>query len=98
MLCLVWVPCDTWGVGGGCGGSRGTLSLVYILTWCQKKSSNMDKLQPPSALVLSGNLAENWLCFLAAIPDLFIFMSRFLCDENRIASYVILIVHYVYAL
>ena len=55
---------------GGGGGSRGTLSLVYILTWCQKKSSNMDKLQPPSALVLTGNLAENWRCFLAVISDL----------------------------
>ena len=67
MLCLVWMPCDTWGGGGG---ARGTLGLVYILTWCQKKSSNMDKLQPPSALVLTGNLAENWRCFLAVISDL----------------------------
>ena len=59
MLYIVWVPCDTWGLGG----SRGMLSLVFILTWCQKKSRNMDKLQPPSALVLTGNLAETWLCF-----------------------------------
>ena len=40
------------------------LSSVYILTWCEKKSTaNMDKLQPPSALVLTGNLAENWRRF-----------------------------------
>ena len=57
-------------LGGGGGGAGGRWGLVFILTWCQKKSSNMDKLQPPSALVLTGNLAENWQCFLAVISDL----------------------------
>ena len=59
MLCLVWVPCDT----GGGGGVQGHVEFSLYLNMVSEKSSNMDKLQPPSALVLTGNLAENWRCF-----------------------------------
>ena len=36
---------------------------LLLLTWSQKKLDNMHKLQPPSALALTGNLAENWRRF-----------------------------------
>ena len=32
----------------------------HVVTWCQKFSQKMDKLSPPEALNLDGNIAENW--------------------------------------
>lgn len=50
MLCIVWVPA----IFGGPSGSRHLDLMVEFRLYL-----NMDKLQPLSALLLTGNLLEN---------------------------------------